>query len=568
MKQPHTRSWGALLALLLLGFNLSGAAAATVVFRRIYDVTRPPPGVSIRPDQQILIPGGSTNAPAFDGRYVVFATFVGGGAPNPSQLWAYDTSNGAMLRLADTDTSYPGTAALLRGYDSTAGFAPFVVDDGIVAFSANANDGIGDTFGFLSRAARNGSLLSLVDTTTPTPDGSGPNGNFSRFTFQSMIGLDIGTFVFNQDKTQGDGGAYSVPVNGGSVTELADDIFMGTLFAPECCEASDFSNGVIVADTSNVFGTGPIVIREGTTTLKTIVSAERGDKVPGDPDDRAFDNFRLHSPQIEQANVVFHGAAIRKDGSLDFDLAGLYSFIADDSLPRASTGDGLPPYASGSIRRLVDSNRPVPGGTGQFVRDDPFSGTLAGGAYSASGRQVFFLGRDEAGIDALFHVPIGGGTITRIVGNGDRLPDGRKVVGSSGHISNQPAIQIASARGDQIAVRLTVQDDAIGPDAFDAIYLLSSRSLPAQKLSCFGRAPTIIGTAGKNRINGTPRQDVIMGLGGDDTIRGLGGNDLICGGSGNDRLFGDKGNDKLNGGTGTDRCASGGRNLRCETIAN
>jgi acid phosphatase type 7 len=93
---------------------------------------------------------------------------------------------------------------------------------------------------------------------------------------------------------------------------------------------------------------------------------------------------------------------------------------------------------------------------------------------------------------------------------------------------------------------------------------------------CFGRSPTIVGTAGNDRLFGTGRKDVITGLRGNDVIFGLGSNDRVCGGRGhdqlfggrggdlvsgglgNDSLFGDLGNDRLLGGSGTNGCLQGG----------
>ncbi len=67
---------------------------------------------------------------------------------------------------------------------------------------------------------------------------------------------------------------------------------------------------------------------------------------------------------------------------------------------------------------------------------------------------------------------------------------------------------------------------------------------------CRGRAATIIGTSGDDRIDGTRGDDVIVGLGGDDKIHGAAGNDVICGGSGDDKLNGQGGDDVVDGGSG------------------
>ena len=69
---------------------------------------------------------------------------------------------------------------------------------------------------------------------------------------------------------------------------------------------------------------------------------------------------------------------------------------------------------------------------------------------------------------------------------------------------------------------------------------------------CAGRAATIVGTPGKDRIPGTSGPDVITGQSGADVIKGRGGKDVICGGKGRDRLSGGPGADKITGGPGLD----------------
>jgi len=83
--------------------------------------------------------------------------------------------------------------------------------------------------------------------------------------------------------------------------------------------------------------------------------------------------------------------------------------------------------------------------------------------------------------------------------------------------------------------------------------------------------PTKVGTAGADKLFGTPGPDVIVGLGGNDSIYGYAGDDVICGnegydviyagfgndfadgGAGNDTVVGDAGNDDVRGGDGTDK---------------
>jgi hypothetical protein len=61
---------------------------------------------------------------------------------------------------------------------------------------------------------------------------------------------------------------------------------------------------------------------------------------------------------------------------------------------------------------------------------------------------------------------------------------------------------------------------------------------------CAGKAATIVGTSGRDRLRGTRRADVIVGLGGNDAVTALGGNDLVCGGPGRDLLKGGPGKDR------------------------
>jgi hypothetical protein len=74
---------------------------------------------------------------------------------------------------------------------------------------------------------------------------------------------------------------------------------------------------------------------------------------------------------------------------------------------------------------------------------------------------------------------------------------------------------------------------------------------------CAGKRATQTGTAGPDRIKGTPKRDVIAALGGRDIVRSLGGNDLVCGGRGNDKLLGARGRDTLRGEDGTDTLFGG-----------
>lgn len=108
-----------------------------------------------------------------------------------------------------------------------------------------------------------------------------------------------------------------------------------------------------------------------------------------------------------------------------------------------------------------------------------------------------------------------------------------------------------------------------------ALLASSSPGAFADGRRCFGRRPTIAGTADSDVIVGTRGADVIVARGGDDRVDGGGGNDRICGGDGNDRLFGGSGADRIqqgrsgweeiaNGGPGPDLLLGGSRNANCD----
>jgi Ca2+-binding RTX toxin-like protein len=96
----------------------------------------------------------------------------------------------------------------------------------------------------------------------------------------------------------------------------------------------------------------------------------------------------------------------------------------------------------------------------------------------------------------------------------------------------------------------------------NAIYRLSDPDA-----RCAGRAPTISGTQGRDRLTGTAGSDVIVGWGGNDDIRGAAGDDVICGGAGNDTLRGGAGNDTLDGADGSRDSCDGEKGTDTATAA-
>jgi hypothetical protein len=118
------------------------------------------------------------------------------------------------------------------------------------------------------------------------------------------------------------------------------------------------------------------------------------------------------------------------------------------------------------------------------------------------------------------------------------------------------------------------------------LFAPSSEVIPDDsEFRCQELVPTILGSPGDERINGTRSNDVIRALQGNDIINGGPGYDIICGGEGddlingsddNDIIYGNEGNDILNsgrgddsldGGEGFDKCRGRGndRKVNCES---
>lgn len=104
------------------------------------------------------------------------------------------------------------------------------------------------------------------------------------------------------------------------------------------------------------------------------------------------------------------------------------------------------------------------------------------------------------------------------------------------------------------------------PDLTNTPFHLLIQADLSTELGCGGKVATIVGTNGKDKLNGTNGDDVILAGNGKDTVKGLGGNDTICGGAGkdvlkggagDDHIFGDSGKDQLKGSAGTDVCIGG-----------
>jgi hypothetical protein len=129
--------------------------------------------------------------------------------------------------------------------------------------------------------------------------------------------------------------------------------------------------------------------------------------------------------------------------------------------------------------------------------------------------------------------------------------------GDANHDAFSPAIAYNPAANEYL---VSWQADGLPTDEEFEIFgqrLAEPKVSPPVVGKCAGKLATQTGTAGPDRIKGTPKRDVIAALGGRDIVRSLGGNDLVCGGQGNDKLLGARGQDILRGEDGTDTLLGG-----------
>jgi len=218
----------------------------------------------------------------------------------------------------------------------------------------------------------------------------------------------------------------------------------------------------------------------------------------------------LNAPGMGFGDLVF-----KRDGSV---------FIAEDR--SAPLDDRVVQFANGSVKTVL--THPDLDGISD-VSLSPDERYLY--ATSFSGESI--IRRDlETGATAHFEVGFNPRNIAF-------LRSQRLVVSTSGELRTLPF-------GSASSSLFSADPDLITP--FDLV---------VDPPSCAGRTPTVVGTDGRDVIEGSRFVDVVATLGGRDTVRGLEGRDVVCGGGGKDKLRGGKGKDRLIGGPGRDRLSGG-----------
>ncbi len=94
----------------------------------------------------------------------------------------------------------------------------------------------------------------------------------------------------------------------------------------------------------------------------------------------------------------------------------------------------------------------------------------------------------------------------------------------------------------------------------DLVCTIKNRLPSASECDSMTFDNVILGTPGKDTLEGTNQRDMIIGYGGDDVIESGSGDDCVSGNAGNDRIELGAGNDVADGGTGDDQIEAGAGN--------
>ncbi|GAC1459847.1 MAG: hypothetical protein NVSMB70_05050 [Chamaesiphon sp.] len=350
-------------------------------------------------DTNDLIPGNSTqkfnfnlnDIPAVNNGKVVFGTI------NPAaSIWTANSDGTNLTKVVDTNTPIPGGSGNFNGFYG----AGYQINNGTVVFLGVNNNG--PIQGLYAVPSQGGAVTKVVDINDLIP---GSNQKFTPFNAdQNAFNVNNDTVVFSPNQQ-----VYSVPVSGGSISVVADN--NNPRGANPCClfGLPRLSNGTVVLGHGNVFGRGALAI--GNLDPKSLLTEIATGSTPtpgGSSQGLLFDNFTFSTPSINNGTVVFYAASNPASQPNNDVLQGIYSYI------------------NGTLTKLVDTNTPVPGGTGNFSIDT--LGALFGNrnGIALSDGMVIFAGRDATtvqnnGNPTLYEVPATGGQVTRVIGPGDQL---------------------------------------------------------------------------------------------------------------------------------------------------
>jgi VCBS repeat-containing protein len=246
----------------------------------------------------------------------------------------------------------------------------------------------------------------------------------------------------------------------------------------------------------------------------------------------------LTSTDIDNDDNVFAASnTVGTIGIFDIDVAGNWSFVANDSFDQLNVGDSISEtFNVSSIDGTASSVEITINGTNDAPTiDNAISNqTIDGDAPFNFTIPLDTFNDVDAG-DML--------TFSATLSDDSTLPDWLIFDAATQTFSGTPGF---SDYGD-LDIKLTAIDTG-GLSASDEFTL--TITVP----------DATIGTDGDDVLSGSHGQDTLIGLGGNDVINGGNNHDRLSGGTGNDELSGSHGNDILFGGLGNDILIGGNGN--------
>jgi PEP-CTERM motif len=347
--RPGSRSRVALRVLLSLGLVLAlgvVASAGPFVLTKIADTDTLVPFHGA--DTFTSLSGGSPNG---DGA----VAFNGSWGQGQIERGVYVVSGGAITRVADQTTTFPGTSEKYQGF-SFNGMLPYEGD--LLAFGAYQYSPIGPMRGAYAWSA--GSLTKIVDRNDPVPDAPGAlwweinTGAVGPF-------MSGGNMAFTNVQNLSDRAAYSYI--GGLFATVADSSTLvpgggGDTFLSAAARGID-SDGTVLFGGS-VAGVGrQIYTRQG--DVFTYITGP-GVTMPGRSEPFAsFGGGADGNMDIDDGDVVFVGY-----GDIEVEIVGT------ETLLRRSSGIYM--WSGGVLTKILDSDDPVPGMPGSTFQTLQSSG--------------------------------------------------------------------------------------------------------------------------------------------------------------------------------------------------
>lgn len=228
----------------------------------------------------------------------------------------------------------------------------------VLAVLQGVNSSTIDKADFISSPANaeDYTFTNIADTNTSIPNGT---GNFSFFNDQPSIDNDTVGF------SSGGSGQYGIYTGtGGSLTKVVDT---NTPIPDGTGSFTGFGDPAL--ENGNVAFGG---IGDGQAGIYTIIGSSLGKVVDLNtpvPDATGnFSDFNIDSVSFDGTNVAFGGAS--------------------------STGGGIYTLTEGSLRKVADSNTPIPNGTGNFTS---FTGPV-----SIDNKDVAFIGEGSSGQSGIY----------------------------------------------------------------------------------------------------------------------------------------------------------------------